>query len=278
MADELGGMTEEDLLAMLSEGGEAGFESEEEGGGLPWGMLGLGAAGAGGAYMGMDPYRRQLVSMLIGGPPDTTRGELWEALATSKGAKGDATYKGFDKIKDTADRTMAQRKYARGKGLAGLGPGTKAMGPFKAGTPGVKTLGRLSKAAGKAPFLGRAMPWLGKALFPGMGWLVAALMAGEAGMAGWNKLVTEPNERRQQDMEGAYGMGQGFERAADLASQQGLADQLEAMAESADLPRPKISQELAQILGGHDLSGLLQARASMPKPTFNQALDMVGGD
>jgi hypothetical protein len=288
-------MTEEEMLAMLAEG-EMGFE-EEEGGGIPWGLMGLGAVGAGAGYMGMDPYRRQLASMLIGGPPDRTRGELWEALATSKEAKGDAAYKAFDKIEDAADRTMAQRKYARTKGIEQLRPsgrelelgafkkgkvgkGAKTLGawPIKKSPPGLKTFGRLSAAAGKAPFLGRAMPWLGKALFPGMGWLIAALMAGEGAMYGWKKMVGEPRERRQEDMEGAYGMGQGFERAADLASQQGLADQLEVMAESADLPRPKISQELAQILGGHDLSGLLAQRAPMPKPTFNQALDMVGGE
>jgi hypothetical protein len=278
MAEELADMDMEALMEMMGEP-----MPEEGGGGGLGGLAALAGAGAGAGYVAVDPYRRELARLLATGPEDMTRRELFGKIFDAGRARWDESTKGMPRM----DRIKA----ARGEMLKGLpqpkpvGMGTVARGKemirygAHAAAPPLRTgtLGALSAASARtgAGLLSK-MPWLKWLLFPGMGWLSAGLMAGEAGRLGWNQFVTKPRERTEKNLNAAHGIGGAFEAAKGEIEQQALADQLELLAQGSDLPKTP-SNELAQILGTHDLSRLFQQRAPMPKPTFQQAMEMVGG-
>ena len=244
------------------------------------GLLAAGGAAAGGAYVGSSPYRRQAAGMLFGGPPDTTRKELLKALWAGGKNRFDPAGKGVDRAtriagsRATTMKALEPQTYGRG----GFGPLGAVLGQGKTKLPkmgpGMQTIGKLGKAGQGANLLSK-MPWLSKILWPGMGWLIAGMLGVEGAKMGWDQLVTKPRERKEQDMLGAQGLGGAFRGYESQVEEQALADQLELIAETAGTAKP--SPELAQILRAHDLGPMFQKRAPMPRPTFAQALDMVGG-
>lgn len=278
MADGLEGIDDAALEALMAGAGE-----EEEEGGMAGLLAAIGLGGAG-AYVGLDPYRRTAAGMLASGPPDMTRKELMGQLVGSvKDRFGPATAEFAKTGKRTSEarKMMFRRMSPMSPALGTIEPGKEIMlrgtTPGKSlATRGTATAGRLAPAArASATGMLSKMPWLKWALWPGTGWLLAAMLGAQGGGALWNQFVTKPKERREGNILGAAGIGERAEALREGVDQQALADHLEVLAESEGV-QANPSNELAMILAGHDLSDLLAQRAQLPKPSLGQALDMVG--
>jgi hypothetical protein len=254
-------LSNEELMAMLAalEGGPEGFAEEEGGGGMAT-LLGLGGAGA---YVGVDPYRRSLLAQLVGGPD---RRKLAGAIGT--GVKERFTQK-------PAWNPLWGRK-------AKIGAGREAT-LIAAGAP-EKLLEAASKSKFGPGYLGKAAKGGAKGLLRGaglstpLGWAMALWLAYDLAKAGWGAAVEKPREEELRLSETLQGVFQeGREGRESLLEAESLADQLEGLGRGQSMNQPMISTELQDILRAHDLSSLYRAAQPTPRPSFEQAMAMVGG-